>query len=120
MALAFCITGCAFSTTVPASEVIGEHVAEYAFGTDRLVILEGGEFRQTVTVGRQSVVQRGDWRIEDGKLVLHRWIDLADEAGELNAGWHRNVVAEVALPVERIWFRVVVGSGASIAYRKVR
>jgi hypothetical protein len=118
--IALGVVGCPFSTSVPEADIIGEHVADYDFGTDTLVILKGGEFRQTLKVGKESVVQRGRWSIDrEGKLMLHGWIDVADEFGDLNVGWHKMVRSEVALPVERIWFRVVVGSGATVPYRKV-
>ena len=112
--------GCPFSTSVPEADIVGEHIAEYEFGTDRLVILPGGAFHQTITVGSETVSRRGRWRRVGENLALVGWTEVADPFGQLNAGWQRLVFSsEVTMNVERIWYRVVVASGATVPYRKV-
>jgi len=118
--IALGVAGCPFSTSVPESDIVGEHIAEYEFGTDKLVLMPGGEFQQTITVGDDAISRRGRWRTDGDKLALVGWTEVADPFGKLNAGWQRLVVSgEVTMSVERIWYRVVVGSGATVPYRKV-
>ena len=114
------ISGCA--TSVPREDVPGSYVASYPFGSDELVLNADGTFIQKVSItGEQPMTTRGSWRFDagDSELSLFGSFVVDDGFGKLRPDWrHITRDAVELLPVERIWFKVNVGSGGEFPYVK--
>jgi hypothetical protein len=103
---------------IPEDEWPGRYVASYSFGTDTLTLKADHTFSQLVTVGDEEKTIAGEWRKResDGYLQLERWLMVPDGFGERNPDWM--TPDRASLPVERIWGRLEINSGAPHPYRK--
>ena len=92
-----------------AADVQGAYVANYAFGTDRIILRADGTFRQEIAVRSQqdTAVATGTWeyeltghRVALGKVYLHGCMTFADGFGRMRPNY-RELVPFCAYPLER-------------------
>ena len=112
-----------FSTTVPIEKVYGTYVASYPFGTDTIMLDRDGTFVQKVVVydDPPPAVTKGHWEFDAKKSHVNfdRYLPIDDGFGRLNKNWRTpNEGVAAVLPVERLFFRTVMSSGAEYPYFK--
>jgi hypothetical protein len=116
---ALVLLGLAFSAacvrTVTVSDVPGEYVATYPFGSDRIVLYPSGTFVQEVNVTRdnaggnaEKLSHEGRWVFSapdnpmgSGSVRLDSCLSLADGLGTLRSNFRTPLVC--VYPVEREW-----------------
>ena len=113
----------AFSTTVPIEKVYGTYVASYPFGTDTITLNRDGTFAQKVVVydDPPPAVTQGHWEFNAKRshVTFDRHLPMDEGFGRLDKNWrtpHEGIAA--ILPVEILFFRIVLGSGANYPYYK--
>jgi hypothetical protein len=109
----------ACSMAVPQEEVYGTYVASYPFGTDTLVLNRNGTFEQLVALkNEQPVTVRGSWDFdpEESRIRMYDSLVVADGFGKLRSDWRKVGPGVASLPVKRLWFKLVIGSGGEHPY----
>lgn len=116
--LTITMAGC--STHVPIDGVEGTYVASYPFGTETLTLNHDGSLIQRVEIkGQPQITVKGSWSFDPqmGYVTFHEYMQVADGFGKLRTNW-RDVPHEATEPVERIFLRIVINSGAQFPYIK--
>jgi hypothetical protein len=111
--------GC--SKSVPAEKVPGTYVASYPFGRETLILDRGGTFTQRVELEGEAVVTvSGTWKFDqkESYLRLQGLLSVVDGFGHLNNGWRKSGSGTASLSVERLWFKINIGSGGQYPYIK--
>jgi len=112
--------GC--SITVPQDEVYGTYVASYPFGNETLTLNRDQTFlQQAVINGQAPVTAHGRWVFDsaDSRVNFYGSMQVVDGIGHLRSDW-RTIGPGLtgSMSVERIWFRVQIGSGGEYPYVK--
>lgn len=112
------LVGC--SERVPIKKLTGKYIASYPFGKETLLLNQDGTFAQNVELKDKhaNTVQHGSWEYDarTGYVTLHGYLEVADGFGKLRADWQSVPTGVVALPVEQIFFKIVLNSGAQYPY----
>ena len=113
----------AFSRTVPIEKVYGTYVSSYPFGTDTIMLNRDGTFVQKVEVydDPPPAVSKGHWEFDAkrSRVTFDRYLPMDEGFGRLNKNWRiPNEGNAASLPVERLFFRIVMSSGANYPYFK--
>lgn len=111
--------GC--SSRVPSNEVPGTYVASYPFGTATLTLHEDGIFTQQVSIqGQRPATARGSWTFDqkESSLTLYGSMQVVDGHGRLKSDWQSVLPEPVVASVERLWFKINIGSGGEYPYIK--
>jgi hypothetical protein len=120
-AVAMMFGGC--SAGMPVEKVYGTYVATYPFGTDTITLNRDGTLVQEVVITGEPPpeVARGRWSFDpsNGYVTLDVYLPVDNGFGKLNGKWRiPNHGLAAALPVEKLLFRTIMGSGAQHPYVK--
>jgi hypothetical protein len=119
ISISIALVGC--SKAVPAEKVYGTYVASHPFGMETLTLNRDGSFVQRVDIENQSpVTVQGSWSFDPSNsyVTFHGYLQVADGFGKLRSDWRVVPQGIVALPVERVFFKIVLNSGAQYPYAK--
>ena len=100
--------------------MFGKYLATHPFGTVTLTLNRDGTFEQrAVIAGEKPLTVRGSWRFDkNGDVDVYGALVVADGFGDLRPDWKEVERSLIGLPVERLWFRVTLSSGAQHPYLK--
>jgi len=121
--LTFCVGTLLACTHVNPDLIYGTYVATYPFGHDTLTLERGGHFNQKIEGdGQGAQAFSGTWQYSqrDGSIEFHHLGCIADGFGKLKDDWRTDVMDSSYQPVERLWFRLTINSGARFPYVKQR
>jgi hypothetical protein len=118
-AVAVVFGGCSASV----QNVYGTYVATYPFGTDTITLNRDGTLDQQVVITGDPPpeIAHGHWSFDpsNGYVTFDVYLQVDNGFGKLNRTWrtpHHGLAA--SLPIEKILFRMTMGSGAQYPYVK--
>jgi hypothetical protein len=97
----------------------GTYVATYPFGTETLTLNQDGSFTQQITIkNEQPLITKGSWVFDpqESRLNLSGLTVAVDGLGHLIHDWRTAEPGTGSLPVDIVWFKITVNSGAPYPY----
>ena len=93
---------------IDITEVYGTYVAEYPFGTEKIVLQENGRYSQEVIIKADGkiTVQTEQWEYDrqTNRVYLRRCLLVTDGLGALRKDYTVPMEGGCSLPVERRYF----------------
>ena len=108
--IVFLTLGLQACKSLDRADLVGDYVAEYSFGTDRLKLRSDGTYLQEIVVrgDPEKALQSGKWEydsksrgpVDHGTILLYGCLGLTDGAGA-KRGDYRQPSSICSYPVER-------------------
>ena len=93
---------------VDLSELYGTYLAEYSFGTEKIMLRENGDYVQEVTIIslNKTITHSGEWSYDPDteRVNLKRCLSVNDGFGRLRDRYSTPLEGGCSLPVERRFF----------------